>query len=340
MRGSRRERTLLLLLRNAPIILFVLIFMTFGLLSPRFLQPASFLNVLTQASYIGILAIGMTFVLLTAGIDLSVGSIMVVSATVTGLAMQAYDLPLAGALAVCLATGLAFGAVNAFFITRLNIIPFVVTLSTLIAGRGLALSLTQSQAIVLPNSMFQLSSYRLFGVLPFPILAFAAVALVAWAVLRTTPLGRQIYAVGNDPGAAQKAGLNTRATLASVYLISGFCAALAAFVSISQLGIVNPSFGEGDELDAIAAAVLGGTSLFGGVGSVPGTVLGTVLIQMVQSGLVFARVDLFIQPLIQASIIFLAVLIDSLRNRTLERLKRRVIRKEGLGTAAKAGAHD
>lgn len=342
MRGARtaRERVVLLGLRNAPIILFVLIFVTFGLLSPRFLQPASFVNILNQASYIGILAVGMTFVLLTAGIDLSVGSIMYVSATVAGLLMQTYGLPPGWALLACLATGLAFGAVNAFFITRLNIIPFIVTLSTLIAGRGLALAVTQSQSIVLPNSMFQLSSFRLFGAVPFPIKVFVAVVFVAWVVLRYTPLGRQIYAVGHDLEVAQKAGLSTRGTLASVYLISGFCAALAAFVSISQLGIVNPSFGEGDELDAIAAAVLGGTSLFGGVGSVfPGTVLGTVLIQMVQSGLVFARVDLFIQPLIQALIIFLAVLIDSLRSRHLERLKRRIIRKE-TGVPAGVAAHD
>jgi len=336
MKGTARERVILPLLRNAPVILFILIFVTFGLLSPRFLQPASFVSVLNQASYIGVLAVGMTFVLLTAGIDLSVGSIMYVSATVAGLLMQNYDLPLGWALLACLGTGLAFGAVNAFFITRLNIIPFVVTLSTLIAGRGLALAVTQSQSIVLPSSMFQLSSFRLFGI-PFPIAVFAGVVLVAFVVLRYTPLGRHIYAVGNDLEAAKKAGLNTGRTLASVYLVSGFCAALAAFVSISQLGIVNPSFGEGDELDAIAAAVLGGTSLFGGVGSVLGTVLGTVLIQMVQAGLVFTRVDLFIQPLVQALIIFLAVLIDSLRSRYLGSLKRRVIRKE---TAAPVGAHD
>lgn len=322
-----RERALLLLLRYSPFVLFALIFVTFGLLSPRFLQGQTLLLILNQAAYIGILAVGMTFVLLTAGIDLSVGSIMYVSAVVAGLVMDA-GAPILVALFACLGAGLAFGAVNAFFITRFNVIPFIVTLSTLIAGRGLGLAVTRSQSITLPNSLFEFSALRPFGV-SVAIYVFAATVLVTAFVLRFTPLGRHIYAVGNDAEAAEKAGLNVRGTLASVYLISGLCAALAAFISISQLGIVNPSFGEGDELDAIAAAVLGGASLFGGVGSVlPGTVLGTLLIQMVQSGLVFARVDIFVQPLVQALVIFLAVLIDSLRSTLLSRLRRRTIRKD------------
>lgn len=325
---STGDRVLLTLLRYSPVILFGLIVILFGVLSPRFLQVQTLLLILNQAAYIGILAVGMTFVLLTAGIDLSVGSIMYVSAVVAGLVLDA-GAPIWLALLACLGTGLLFGAVNALFITRFGVIPFIVTLSTLIAGRGVGLAVTRSQSLTLPNSLFEVSALRPFGI-SIAIFIFAGTVLTAAFVLRFTPLGRHIYAVGNDAEAAQKAGLNVRGTLASVYLISGLCAALAAFISISQLGIVNPSFGEGDELDAVAAAVLGGASLFGGVGSVlPGTVLGTLLIQMVQSGLVFARVDIFVQPLIQALVIFLAVFIDSLRNRMLARLRRRTIRKEG-----------
>ena len=326
MKASWRDRVLVGLLTYSPFILFLIILVTFGLLSPRFLQPQTFLLILNQASYIGILAIGMTFTLLTAGIDLSVGSIMYLAAVVAGVLLD-QDVPVFLALLGCLATGVAFGAVNAFFITRFNVIPFIVTLSTLIAGRGLGLAITRSQSITLPNSLFQFSSMRPLGV-PISVYVFLGVALVGAFVLRFTPLGRHIYAVGNDADAAEKAGLNVRRTTASVYLISGLCAALAAFISISQLGIVNPSFGEADELDAIAAAVLGGSSLFGGVGTVlPGTVLGTLLIQMVQSGLVFTRVDIFVQPLFQAGVILLAVLIDSLRSGLITRLSRRTIRK-------------
>ncbi len=154
-------------------------------------------------------------------------------------------------------------------------------------------------------------------------------ALVAQLVLSRTPVGRHIYAVGNDPRAAAKANIAVGRTLVTAYLVCGACAALAGFVSVSQLGIVNAGFGEFAELYAIAAAVLGGTSLFGGVGSVlPGTVLGAVLIQMVQSGLVFLRVDIYLQPLVQAGIIFVAVLLNSLRNAVLVRLQRRTIRND------------
>lgn len=326
MRDSLRDRFVLGVLHSSPFILFALLLLTFGLLSPRFLQPSTLLLILNQASYIGILAVGMTLVLLTAGIDLSVGSIMYLAATVAGLLLQ-QGVPIAVALTACLATGALFGAVNAFFITRFNVIPFVVTLATLIAGRGLGLAITRSEGLTLPNSLFTISSLRPLGV-PIAVYIFAGVVLLATLFLQLTPLGRHIYAIGNDPDAAEKAGLDRRRTVVAVYVISGVCAALSAFVSISQLGIVNPSFGEGEELDAIAAAVLGGTSLFGGVGSVfPGTVLGTLLIQMVQSGLVFARVDIFIQPLVQALVILTAVLIDSARNGLLARLRRRTIRK-------------
>jgi ribose transport system permease protein len=322
-----RDKILLNALSYSPIILFVVLFIIFGLLSPRFLQLQTMLLILNQASYIGILAVGMTFVLLTAGIDLSVGSIMYLSAVVAGLILQEGG-PLILALLGCLLTGVIFGSINAFFITRFKVIPFVVTLSTLITGRGLGLAITQSRSINLPNSLFELSSLRPLGI-SIAIYTFLLVVLLAFLLLRFTPLGRHIYAVGNDATAATKAGLNVGRTMAAVYLISGFCAALAAFISIAQLGIVNPSFGQGEELDAISAAVLGGASLFGGVGTVfPGTLLGTLLIQMVQSGLVFARVDIFVQPLVQALVIFLAVVIDSWRNLVIKRLSRRNIRKE------------
>jgi ribose/xylose/arabinose/galactoside ABC-type transport system permease subunit len=171
--------------------------------------------------------------------------------------------------------------------------------------------------------------YKLFGLIPLPIVLFAFVVFLAWLFLGQTQQGRQIYAVGNDIEAAKKAGINTTPLIASTYIISGMCAALGGFVAISQLNRMNPNFGSGDEFDAIAAAVLGGASLFGGIGSVfPGTVLGTVMIQMIQAGLVFTQVDLYIQPLVMAGIIFLAVFIDSFRNTQLKKLERRHIMKQ------------
>lgn len=322
------RRLALLLLRHAPVVLFVAIFGTFGLLSERFLDLQSFENIVKQASFIGIVAVGLTFVILTGGIDLSVGTNMYLSAVVAGLLMQDHGAPPLVAFAACLGTGLLFGAVNAFMVVRLRMVPFIVTLGTLVAGRGLALLVTESRGVILPSAVLRFGSGDTLGV-PNPILVFALVVLVAQVVLTRTTLGRHIYAVGHDARAAAKAGIGVGRTLAAAYLVSGVCAALGGFVSVSQLGIVNPGFGEFTELYAIAAAVLGGASLFGGAGSVfPGTVLGAVLIQMVQSGLVFLRVDIYLQPLVQAAIILVAVLLDSLRNSRLARMGRRTIRVE------------
>jgi len=324
-----KEKFTLLILRNTPILLFALIFILFGMLTPRFLQWESLQNIVKQASYIGIMAVGMTLVLLTAGIDLSVGSTMYVSAIVAGLLINNYGFSLAPALAVCLGVGALIGAVNAFFITRLKILPFIVTLATMVAGRGAGLLLTKSRAVTFPDAVVRMGSVQVFGVLPLPILFFAIIALLAHIFLNYLPLGRQFYAVGYDHETARKAGIPTTHVLASAYILCGLCAALGGFISVAQLGIVNAGFGKGDEFDAIAAAVLGGTSLFGGIGSVlPGTVIGTLLIQMVWSGLVFTQVNLYLQPLIFAAILFFAVFLDSVRSRYLTKLRRRNIRVE------------
>lgn len=324
-----RGRMLIVGLRYTPLILFAVIFLVFGLLSPRFLSYQSFENIVKQASYIGIAAVGMTFVLLTAGIDLSIGSNMYLSAVVAGLLIEHYGLPVTVALAVCLAVGLLFGIVNALIVTKLRIIPFVATLGTLWAGRGLGLWLTRSVPVEFPESVTQIGGQRLFGLVPLPVVVFLLVVLCGAVLLRWTAFGRQLYAVGNDIEAAKKAGISTDRVRGAAFVICGFLAALGGFISVAQLGIVDAGFGSGREFDAIAAAVLGGTSLFGGIGSVfPGTLLGAVLIQMVTIGLVSAQVDLYLQPLVQAGIIFLAVLLDSIRTGQLARLSRRHIRIE------------
>lgn len=328
-----RDTMVMAALRHTPLMLFVVVFLLFGWLSPRFVSYQSLENIVKQASYIGIMAVGMTFVLLTAGIDLSVGSNMYLSAVVAGLLMGHYNLPASLALVACLVVGLLFGVVNALVVTRLKIIPFVATLGTLWIGRGLGLWLTESVPVEFPQSVTRIGSERLFdGSVPLPIVLFALVVVCAAVLLRRTALGRQIYAVGNDIEAAQKAGVNTARVQGTAFVVCGLLAALGGFISVSQLGIVNAGFGKDREFDAIAAAVLGGTSLFGGIGSVfPGTVLGAILIQMVTIGLVSAQVDLYLQPLVAAAIIFAAVLLDSLRTRQLATLSRRRIRVEELG---------
>jgi len=326
MKGTR-SRLLLLALHNAPVALFAVVLAVFGLLAPQYFTGQNLTNIGVQASSTAIVAIGMTFVLLTAGVDLSVGASMFIGAAVAGKIVAAGQ-PFALALAAMVGTGAACGAVNALLVTRAGVMPFVVTLATLYAGRGLALWITQTRAMNLPESFLQLGAVKLAGI-PLPIALFALVLVIAHVTLTRTPLGRQIYAIGADVENARKAGLNTGRILFSVYVICGVCAALGGIISLAQIGAVSPKFGENREFTAIAAAVLGGTSLFGGRGHVfPGTVVGALLIQSVENGLVILNADPYLYPLITSAIIFLAVLLDSARTQILARIGRRKIRVE------------
>lgn len=284
----------------------------FSLLSPRFLDPANLLNVVVQASSVGIVATGMAFVLLTAGIDLSVGAVMLVSAAVAGkLALAGASLPVV--FGTILLVGALCGAVNAVFVTKAGVKAFVVTLATLYVGRGLGLFVTETRALNLPDSILAVGSARLLGV-PAPALVLAVVLAAAHLVLTRTPFGRHVYAVGHDPAAARRAGLPAGRILFAVYVISGTLAALGGAVAVAQLGAVSPTFGREREFAAVAAAVLGGVSLFGGRGSVlPGVLLGALLVQTVENGLVIVNADPYLYPIVMAGVIFLAVLLDSAR---------------------------
>jgi ribose/xylose/arabinose/galactoside ABC-type transport system permease subunit len=311
--------------RAGAVLMLVAIVLVFGFLTPSFLAPGSLANTVKQASFIGIAAVGMVFVLLTAGIDLSVGSVMFLGPLVAGLLMRNGGVDVGVALLGCLATGAALGAVNAFFIVGLRVIPFIVTLSTLFLFRGLGTWLTESRQLDFPDSVRGFGQANVLGV-PLPILIFAGVALLAHVVLRHTAFGRHVYAFGNDPLAARKAGLPVRRIEAAVYVISGTLASLAGFVLISQIGRLDAGFGEGREFDVIAAAVLGGASLFGGIGGAASAVLGALTIQAVKAGLVFSGVNLYLQPLLQGAVILVAVFLDGLREARLRALRRRVIR--------------
>jgi ribose transport system permease protein len=320
-----RQRLALLVLQNTPAILFVVLLVAFSLLSSRFLTVTTGLNILTQSSHVVIMAIGMTFVLLVAGVDLSVGSNMYISAIVLGIYLK--DAPLGLGIVAVLATGLLYGVINAVLITRLRITAFIATLATLFIGRGVGLFLSDTKMVFMGRAVTSLGRTLVLGV-PLAIWVVAVVFVLAWVVLRQTPYGRQIYAVGTDPEAAAKAGIDVRRILFSVYCICGVCAALGSLVSLTQVAAASASFGNQKEFAVIAAAVLGGTSLFGGRGGVGGAVFGAVLIQTVETGLTMINADPYIYPLVVSAIIFLAVLVDSRRTELLEQLERRHIRVE------------
>ena len=324
--ATGRRRLALLVLQNAPLIAFVVVLVVFGTLSDRFLTIANFTNIVTQSSHIAIMAIGMTFVLLTAGIDLSVGAVMYVGVAI--LALFLGDLPVWAAFPLVALLGLLFGAVNGFFVVHMRgLHPFIITLAMLFILRGAALYMTDTRMVFVTEPVMSLGRTSYFGI-PWAIWMFVGVFLVAWLVLRETPFGRQVYAVGQDPVAAKKAGINVPLVLFSVYCICGLCAALGGLVSIAQVAAASSTFGFQKEFPVIAAAVLGGTSLFGGRGTVVGTVFGAILIQTVENGLVMTNANPYIYPLITASIIFLAVLVDSQRTRILDGMNRRTIRVE------------
>lgn len=320
-----RKTIILGVLNQAPFILFALVFAVFGSLSGRFLEGQNLVNILIQSSSIAVAAMGMTFVLLTAGVDLSVGSVMFVAVAVAGKMIFGGQ-PLWLAFFAGTLIGLAGGAINALLITRLRVIAFIATLALLFVARGFGLWLTNTRAMNMPDAVTQLGALRWFGV-PLPVLVMIAVALASHWFLTSTPWGRQIYAIGSDPDAARKAGVRVGAILFFVYVVCGGCAALSGLIALTQTGAVSPSFGEQKEFAAIAAAVLGGTSLFGGRGTIlPGTLFGAILFQTVENGLVIINADPYLYPMILSGIIFLAVLLDTSRAGLVQNLTRRHIR--------------
>ena len=212
-------------------------------------------------------------------------------------------------------TGVAGGLVNSVLVTRFRLVPFVATLATLYIGRGLGRWITETRAINLPESFLVLGASSWLGI-PSVAWVAGAVAVSGQLVLSSTPFGRQLYAVGANADAAQKAGIDTVRVTAAVYAISGACAGTAGLLALSRLGAVSPRFGELYEFDAITATVLGGTSLYGGYGRVlPGAVLGALLLKTVFSALVSLQFNPYLYPLVTAAIIFAAVLVDTARTR-------------------------
>jgi ribose transport system permease protein len=319
------------LLAQSPIWMLLALVIAFSLASPRFFTVQNAVNVLVQASAGMILAAGMTWVLVTSGVDLSVGSLMFLCAAMFGKLTQADVSPIL-AVAAALAVGPICGLAHGVLIVRGGISPFIVTLASLFLLRGAGLWISRTRAMNLPESFTQAAAFAPLGI-PMPVwVALWTVGVLHWLQTRTA-WGRQAYAVGFDPVAARKAGVHVRSVLMRVYALNGACAALAAMTSLAQLGAVSPTFGKDREFEAIAAAVLGGASLFGGRGKVfPGAVIGSLLVALVFNGLNVMNANPFAYPLLTAGIVFLAVLLDSLRRRNTGRSSRVGVAARGAGT--------
>jgi len=311
-----------LLARSHSLIALLLMVLAFSLLADGFLSRDNFWTVMRQISVNLCLSVGMTLVILTGGIDLSVGSILALSgAIMAGLLQRGTELEalnlyvgygVPAAIAVGILVGAALGWFNGVMVTRFRVPPFIATLAMLTVARGLTKLYTGGEAITGLGPIFvSIGSGRLLGI-PNQFWIAAGIVLVAVVLLRRTRFGRYVYAVGGNEEAAQLSGLHVARVKRTVYLISGTLAAVGGLIVTSRLNSATPIAGEDLELDSIAAVVIGGTSLSGGRGSVPGTVLGALIIGVLNSGLVIMGVDPFWQQVIKGCVILLAVVIDRL----------------------------
>ena len=297
-------------------IAFILEFVFFALLSPYFFTPDNLLNVTLQASITAIIAAGMTFVILTGGIDLSVGSLVAFAGIVATSTIKAGLPPGAAVIAGILAgwaVGALSGAFAGFFITRFNIAPFIVTLATMTIWRGAAFVWTDGRPVwELPEAFAFLGTGRILAV-PVPSIIMVVTFIVSHIVLTRTRFGRHVYAVGGNAEAARLAGIRTAGVLRKVYILSGSLAALSGILLASRMNSGQPNAGVAYELDVIAAVVVGGTSLAGGTGSIVGTFIGAMLIAVLRNGLNLLNVNSYVQQVIVGAVILLAVMLDRLR---------------------------
>lgn len=320
--ASRSDLAVLAAKYAAPLFLLLLV-LVFALLEPRFLSPFNLLNVLRQVSISGLIALGMTFVILTAGIDLSVGSLMafcgLVAAYVAkgglddrfavGSSVDAGN-PVAYAMAAAMAVGLAGGALQGWTITRLRVPPFVVTLGGLTAFRGAALLFSGGGPISGFTPAYTWWGQGRIAEIPVPVVIFIVAAIICYVVLRHTRFGLHVYATGANRAAADLNAVNTKRVIVSVYMIVGFFCGLASFLLMARLNSAEAVAGLQLELDVIAAVVIGGTSLFGGVGGVVGTVIGALLIGVLRNGLVLLNISSFIQQIVIGVVLVAAVAVD------------------------------
>ncbi len=343
--GRSNGSALLTLMKLRTFIALFAVFIFFAFAAPNFLSTANLILMSKHVALNAFLAMGMTFVIITGGIDLSVGSIVGLCGMVAGgLILHGIDLQIGYTIyfnvfeivLITLAVGVAVGVVNGLLITRLNVAPFIATLGTLYVARGLALLSSDGQTF--PNLVGKpelsttgfgfVGSGRILG-LPVSIWILVVVALAAAYVARSTPIGRHIFAVGGNERAARMSGIRVDRVKMFVYMFSGFCAAIAGLVISSELMASHPATGNSFELNAIAAAVLGGTSMSGGRGTIGGTIIGAFVIGILSDGLVMMGVSSFWQMVIKGLVIIIAVVVDQAQRRLQQRVTLMQMAKAG-----------
>lgn len=295
--------------RLGIIFAWIILIIIFSVSNPSFTKMSNILTILRQASIVGVCSVGMTFVILTGGMDLSVGSVIGVGC-VAGAQLLSSGAPIPVAVAVVLAIGALSGLFNAMFINRLGIAPIIMTLGTMTSLRGVAYLLCDGFAVYGIPENYKFIGQGYFGGLPVPVIIMAICFLIGWFILNRTSFGREIYGIGGNVEAARLSGVNVRRTIAKVYMFAGVMYALAGLILMARVNSGQPSSGEGYEMDVITGVVLGGVSINGGEGSILGVVVGVLLLSTLQNGMVLMNFSDFWQRVVKGIVLILAVSLD------------------------------
>ena len=315
--GALRERLSGAISQLAAAGALIVVFIFLSLASPVFLSADNLFNIGSQTAVTAVIAIGMTLVIITAGIDLSVGSVAALAGVLGVMMMSQAGLPVPVAILGGTLVGAICGLVNGLLVSVAGLNPFIATLGMLTVARGLTFIFTNAVAVFGAPNSFRLLGQGVIGPIPIPVLMIALVAVAGYIVLSRTRLGRYAYAMGSNLEAARLSGIPIRRYLTSVYVISGALAGFGGMIAASRVNSGQPNFGIGLELDVIAAAVIGGASLFGGQGTVVGTLIGAFLVALIRDGSVLLDINTFYQQVIIGVVIWLAVIWDQYRRRRL-----------------------
>jgi len=317
--GSRvKERAFQIFSRYGMFIILIGLVILMSMLSPTFFTSANLINIVRQVSVVGIIAIGVTFIIITKGIDLSSGSVVaLVGVVAASLAQIDKGYPLILVIAGALGVGLLTGIFNGTVIAKWNIAPFIVTLGMMTAARGAALLLSNGRPIGNLSESFAFFGQGVILGIPVPVIIFALIAFVSYILLNKTKFGKYVYAIGGNEQAAVVAGVNVTKYKILVYSYASILTSIAGIILASRVASGQPTAGLMYELDAIASAVIGGTSLFGGIGTIGGTVIGALIIGVIQNGLDLLNVNSYWQQIIKGAIIVTAVFIDSRKQKKL-----------------------
>ncbi len=287
--------------------------------SSAFVASKNIFNILRQISTNMLLACGMTMVIILGGIDLSVGSIIALSGVLAAGCVARYNMPIGSAVLVGILVGLVIGAANGVVISKTTIPPFIVTLATMNIARGLAKVYTGGSPVRVVTTEWQFIGAGYIGSIPVPVIIMVAVLIVTGFIMNRTRMGRHIYAVGGNPQAARFSGIKVPRVKFFVHTYSGLMAGLAGVILASRMYSGQPTAGEGAEMDAIAAVVVGGTSMAGGAGKLGGTIIGALIIGILSNGLNLLNVNTFWQDVVKGAVILAAVFIDYLKNRQADK---------------------